>query len=604
MRVGIAQINTVPGAFDQTVAQMVAQSQTAAERGVELLVFPLAALAGVEVVPYADRASFMRDVADALSSLSEQLACPALVPVLMDLGDERGDFDVALLDDGAITPIRMMSRLQALSSPAPQQDVDVPELEFGGVRIALALSHSDLDVLGGYDYDVDVAVYFSEHPFALDDPSSAMGACLDNGRFVDDARRISAWFVGTASLGGYSDEVFSGSSFVLDPTGELVASAPAFEEDLLVAEVGGPAAEPHDVLMPEVFDAPFALWQAVSLGVHDFVTKHGHADAALCLDGTIGSMVLAALASDALGPRHVHVLVGASAGSAAPVCRDLARRLRVDVTSSSGAPRGIDPRDFDELELAALAREHGALALSSLDKTALALGTRACEVSVAVLCPLGDVYRSDILDMARVRNTISPLFKRVRLRVADELMLPLAAKSVLPIAGEHDIARIDQLLFGHIEYDRPLAELVPDAPLPEEVVCAVLRAHRQGELARRAAPPVLAMSTRTLDDARFPLGVRWHDEHADDASLLSGGSQALGSRVMEGGAEADHGPAPDASSPAGGVDLDATLALLRDLAEQGGFVSPDLASLEALSGADLRSVLESGGNPMSPFSEN
>ena len=35
MRIGIAQINTVAGAFDQTVERMVAQSQRAAEQGVE-----------------------------------------------------------------------------------------------------------------------------------------------------------------------------------------------------------------------------------------------------------------------------------------------------------------------------------------------------------------------------------------------------------------------------------------------------------------------------------------------------------------------------------------------------------------------------------------
>ena len=74
MRIGIAQINTVPGAFGQTVERMVAQSQRAAEQQVELLVFPLAALAGTEPVPFADRPAFMHDVADALATLAEVLA--------------------------------------------------------------------------------------------------------------------------------------------------------------------------------------------------------------------------------------------------------------------------------------------------------------------------------------------------------------------------------------------------------------------------------------------------------------------------------------------------------------------------------------------------
>ena len=48
MKIGIAQINTRPGDFETTSGRMVAQSERAAQEGVELLVFPLAALAGVD----------------------------------------------------------------------------------------------------------------------------------------------------------------------------------------------------------------------------------------------------------------------------------------------------------------------------------------------------------------------------------------------------------------------------------------------------------------------------------------------------------------------------------------------------------------------------
>ena len=94
----------------------------------------------------------------------------------------------------------------------------------------------------------------------------------------------------------------------------------------------------------------------------------------LCLDGTLNASVLAALASDAVGPTHVHVVVGSSAGAAAASCRELAHRLRVDTVNAPAPMRDYDARDLDELELSMLARAHGALVLSSVDKTALALG--------------------------------------------------------------------------------------------------------------------------------------------------------------------------------------------------------------------------------------
>ena len=348
MRLGIAQIDTVPGAFDETVERMVAQSRRAAEQGVELLAFPLAALAGVDVVPFSDRISYMRDVADAVASLSEHLACPAIVAVPMDLGDAEGFYEVLLVEHGEVRPLRMMSHLHGQASPGGSRDSDVPEFDYGGLHFALALSHADLDDLDDYDYDIDAVLFLSGYPFAMDDPSSAMGADLEGARFVDDARTMQAWLAGVAPVGGYGDEVFSGSSFVLAPSGDLVASAPAFEEALICADLEAVAPElPVPPLAPEVFDAPFHLWQAVSLGIHDFVTKQGRSDVALCLDGTLAAFVLAALASDALGPLHVHVLVGASAGRRAPSCRELVARLRVDHVDAVGRLGDFDPRDLD-----------------------------------------------------------------------------------------------------------------------------------------------------------------------------------------------------------------------------------------------------------------
>ncbi len=601
MRLGIAQIDTVPGAFDETVERMVAQSRRAAEQGVELLAFPLAALAGVDVVPFSDRISYMRDVADAVASLSEHLACPAIVAVPMDLGDAEGFYEVLLVEHGEVRPLRMMSHLHGQASPGGSRDSDVPEFDYGGLHFALALSHADLDDLDDYDYDIDAVLFLSGYPFAMDDPSSAMGADLEGARFVDDARTMQAWLAGVAPVGGYGDEVFSGSSFVLAPSGDLVASAPAFEEALICADLEAVAPElPVPPLAPEVFDAPFHLWQAVSLGIHDFVTKQGRSDVALCLDGTLAAFVLAALASDALGPLHVHVLVGASAGRRAPSCRELVARLRVDHVDAVGRLGDFDPRDLDELQLAALAREHDAVVLSSLDKTALALGVGVGAVSAATLCPLGDVYRSDVLDMAHVRNTISPLFRRVRLASADVLRLPMPDGSVRRIATEREVTALDEVLLGYIEYDRPLVELAADGA-DAGFVDAVLRAERSAEPMRRAMPPVLAMSSHTLDDARFPLGVRWHDTHLDQeqAALdLLGRREAPSDQSQRGHEGDEHAPT--------GADIDGTLSMLRDFAEQGGFIPSDFASL-------MSSHDEEGGPVghgvdamgwMSPFSEN
>ena len=604
MRIGIAQIDTVAGALDQTVERMVAQSLRAVDEGIELLVFPLLVFSGIDAVPEGDRSGFMRDVADVAIELGERLACPSIVPVPLDLGLDESTFDALMVNDGDVWPIYMSHRLRE----EPEGDAgerSVAEFSFGGMRFALAMSRDNLDTLDDYDYDVDAVIYLSGYPYAQDDPSSVMGADCDNARFADDAQTIGAWLVGVAPVGCYGDEVYTGSSVVLTPTGEVAALAPAFEEALLVAEIGTTPDERLDSpLHPEPYDAPFHLWQAVTLGIRDFVAKQGRTDVALCLDGTLNASVLAALASDAVGPTHVHVVVGSSAGAAAASCRELAHRLRVDTVNAPAPMRDYDARDLDELELSMLARAHGALVLSSVDKTALALGMWRTGVSAAQLCPLGDVYRSDVLDMAHVRNTISPLFRKVGLAEADALLLAYPDGVVHTLVGEADVTHVDEVLLGYIEYDQSMATLAANGTLDGDLVEAVLRAARSAELARRSAPPVLAMSTHVLDDARFPLGMSWHDTHFDEHL------DAL--EPMTPHTDKAHEPASsrrDDRRHTEGIDIDATLAMIRDIAEQGGFMPPELGNLgtDGSFAAGEAPFGEGEGLPSfgwSPFSEN
>ncbi len=595
MRIALAQINTVPGAFDEIVERMVAQTRRAAEQGADLVVFPLAALAGIDDLPYPDIPAYLHDVAEALVHMADRFACPAIVPVPVDMGMPGRSFGALMIDHG---DMRLLGNVTRPGTDA-RAHVDVPEFDLFGMRAALALSQDDLDALCDYDYDVDLVLYISGYPFALDDPASAMGADLAHARFESDAQATQAWVVGCAPVGGYGDQVFTGSSFVLAPSGSLVALAPAFEEALLVADVGDGHADASAVEPPlsEVFDIPFHLWQTVSLGIHDYVTKRGLTDVALLLDGSLAASVLAALASDAMGPLHVHALVGASAGASAPVCRELAKRLHIDQRDAAGQPRGLDVRDLDELELAALAREQHAVVLSSFDKTGLALGGYGRHVSCAELCPLGDVYRSDVLDMAHVRNTISPLFRRVSLSESEMVALTLPDGSPYVAASDADVMLVDEILMGHVEYERPLAELAASGDDDGALAQAVLAAQRLAEPWRRTLPPVLAMSTCTLDDARFPLGVSWHDTHLEDVTDATLGSMLPAPKGAV---------APGEGEPPAEFDLDATLAMLRDFAEQGGLLPPGLAQGGgAPAGFDVG--MSSEGKPLgwlSPFSEN
>ena len=384
MRIAIAQMATRAGDFEETARRMVDYSRRAADAGVELLVFPAAALCGVSPVQRADREGFLLDLMECLLTLIDELACPCLLPMLVDT-DEAPIPEALLVDAGEIRPVRLAARMEAMAAHTGAGPVDqaLPEVPFQGARLGVAFTYDDLDVYDDYDYDVDVIVFLSGYGFAVDDPSSALGTSLTEGRFPADAEATGAWIVGVGSLGCYDAQVFCGSSFVLAPWGELAAQAHSFEEDLLVCDVDPSAEGPlPDPVTPEVYDAPLMTWGALTTGLASLVEATGGSGACVAVTGTLASAVLAVLAVDALGPTNVSAVI--AAGDAGADASSLVRALRLaekDVeVVDVGAADAAAARDLLEARLAALARRTGRVALGERDKTGRAL--EAAEVRV------------------------------------------------------------------------------------------------------------------------------------------------------------------------------------------------------------------------------
>src|SRR5690606_35271035 len=128
-------------------------------------------------------------------------------------------------------------------------------------------------------------------------------------------------------VGGQDDLVFDGDSVVVDGSGTILARAPQFQEHLLVVDVD--AASATDTPLPpevhrieitasarakpelsrdvaELPDEREQLWNALVLGLRDYVRKNGFRRVVLGLSGGIGSAVCAALAVDAIGADSVY----------------------------------------------------------------------------------------------------------------------------------------------------------------------------------------------------------------------------------------------------------------------------------------------------------
>lgn len=585
MKIGIAQLSVRAGDFSRTSKRMSAYSKQAAAQGVELLIFPLATLVGMNPVPEVDQEGLFADISQLLEDLAPQLACACLVP-LPALSNNRPLEEVFYIADGKVIPLRFANFARSHETAEYLDTADITLVDsdtsaliftLGDLCLALALHQEMLDEVLESGETIDAVVYFSEQRYAANDIDSFLAETLPHNRYVSDAVSVDMWLIAVGSLGGFDQDVYTGGSFVLDPAGQAVAVAPSFEEALTVAEI-----EPLDGLgvlddLDELDDlneldeqdtwevwkdweeriddsslSPFALsrfsWSALSLAVKDFVEAQEKQDVVLVLDGTLNSAILAVLLSDALGPMHVHALLATplegtpalrsgargpalmrarSAAQRVLLLRQLANYLNIQVVERN--PRLVQAsavtfqdaasdeerlatiaaeRDIISAEARKLAREHQAVLVSSVDKTWLALEAEGMCAS-ADLLPFGDLYRSNVLAIARARHAISPVFADLRFVACDipELLDAFISVGEQQVV-EEQINQLDYILSRYVEEKTPPYALSRSQENPE-LVAAMVEAFADHRLARRAAGMVIHASTMSLDELSQPLSLHW-----------------------------------------------------------------------------------------------
>ncbi len=597
MNISIAQMQSIPGDFEQTLARMLDFAARAKGVDSRLAIFPALALAGGFPLDAADQEGYLADTIEALQSFAAETPVDCVVPVVGE-ADGLPVFEVVLIRDHELHALRMEGEFSELKSrlfgeDAPDQGSYPFTFDVDGLRFALAFTFDDLDALCDMGHAFDAVIFASTHGFSHDNPSTQLAAALTESRFIADAERMGAWLIAAGSLGSFDTQVFSGASFILAPWGELAAEAPSFEEAHLTYSIDayseGPLAHP---LTPDVPDRLLTLMNALIYGLASFCRQEGVRDVAVVMDGSLLSSAVATLACDALGPLHVHALVG---GAERPeldtAARELAQRLRIDATM---APDGAS---IDQVELmrAELVRSSGALALINLDKTGFCLDNRAGALSVGGLAPFGDVYRSDVVALARLRNTISPVIGPFSMRAWRVPAVEGIERRYL--TAESQLEFIDYVLSGRIEWGRSYTQLVEEDRGGElaERVLELLRIRR---LARLSAPRVLIVSSQTLMEHPQPLGVRWHDTVRDhDAQDWRQIAEYLQSLA----APSQHAGAPDLQK-----EFRDTMSFLRDLAVSGELFG-GLGAVGGQDGGGHRPRPGEGGDSWSfgnPFSEN
>ncbi|MFN3845240.1 MAG: NAD+ synthase [Paracoccaceae bacterium] len=232
-------------------------------------------------------------------------------------------------------------------------------------------------------------------------------------------------------VGGQDDQVFDGSSMVLNPGGRLAAQLPQFDEHVTQITFRRTPDGWHadaDVIAP-IPPIGEADYRACVLSVADYFAKTGFKKAVLGLSGGIDSAIVAAIAADALGPENVrcvmlpseftsaHSLEDAAKCARALGCRldtvpiNAAQRAVLETLAPlfSGTEEGITEENIQSrlrgVMLMAISNKFGEMLLTTGNKSEMAVGY--CTIYGDMnggYNPVKDMYKTRMFLTARWRN--------------------------------------------------------------------------------------------------------------------------------------------------------------------------------------------------------
>jgi NAD+ synthase (glutamine-hydrolysing) len=383
------------------------------------------------------------------------------------------------------------------------------------------------------------------------------------------AREAGCALVYVNQVGGQDELVFDGDSIVVDGSGELVARAGQFREELLVVDLDDlpvsdaePGTYPYDaydgstitverLVLSEEPVAPYPpepsriaerldlhaeVYSALVLAVRDYVRKNGFQSIILALSGGIDSALTATIASDAIGPSRVHVVLMPSRYSSEHSVTDAEELVRRQGVNARMVPIANVVDAFEkEIELSGLAAEnlqarvrgmilmglsnqHGHLVLTTGNKSELATGySTLYGDSAGGFAPIKDVPKTMVWELSRWRNAHSdPQFLLPADRpIPENSIVKEPSAELRPDQRDTDSLPpyevLDRLLDDYVEKDMGSQELIAAGHDPE-LVARVIRLVDLAEYKRRQYPPGPKITPKNFGrDRRLPITNRWRE---------------------------------------------------------------------------------------------
>ena len=542
LTITLAQLNPVVGAITANIDKVRDARRKAAADNADLILCSELVVSGYPPEDLVLKPFFLDKVEAAVNEFAAETADGGPAVLLTAPWRNNGEtYNAALLlEDGKIAATRFKHDLpnygvfdevrvfEAGPMPGP--------MDFKGVRIGVPICE---DI---WTPDVPECLEESGAEILLVPNGSPYDIEKNDQRLQHAIARVSETgmpMVYVNQVGGQDELVFDGGSFVINADHSLAVQAPDWQEAVLTTEwrrgvdgvwvcEGGVSEKPSEGLK--------SIYQAMTLGLRDYVEKNGFPGVLIGLSGGVDSAITAAVAVDALGPDRVRCVMMPSPYTSQESLEDAAEAAKLmgvhldDVgiqPAMSAFEEMLEPifgnAAADVTEENIQARSRGLILMGISNKLGYMLLTTGNKSEMSVgyatlygdMCGgysvLKDVYKTTVFELCHWRNQYKPegLLGPVGRVIPERIITKPPSAELRPDQKDEDSLppydKLDDILRCLIEGEMSIEEIVARGHEPDTVQ-RVWHMLDLAEYKRRQAPPGVKITHRAFGrERRYPI---------------------------------------------------------------------------------------------------
>lgn len=542
LKIMIGQLNPTIGALQKNARKAVAFYREAVSAGADYAILSELFLTGYGAKDLFFRDQFLKDVDSVIADIAKSCDCKTVLGIGAPIKRDGKIYNGYVY----ITEGKILQEVRKTN--LPNSEVFDERRHFSNGEVA--------DPIGPINTAICEDLWHESFGESLLEKGveiliSANASPFYRGKLVDRhaiasarAKQLGVPVVYAHYMGVEDEMMLDGGSFVAHPDGEIVCQLPQFEESrgLITFEKKPDGWRVIDAPIEAVPDEWESDYRAMVESLRDYASKTGFTTAILGLSGGIDSALVAAIATDALGPQNVRVLMMQSiytSQSSLDDAANCARLLGIEIDSVSISPAvdaasaelepifGADPDGLvaeniqprlRALYLMALSNKFGSLLLTTGNKSEVAVGYATLYGDMAGgYNPIKDLYKMRVFEQCRWRNAHHHkwMLGREGIVIPETIINKPPSAELRPDQKDSDSLPpyeiLDAILEAMVDQDQSVADIVVQG-YDRDTVLKVQKLVYIAEYKRFQSAPGVKLTKRHFGtDRRYPIINHWRD---------------------------------------------------------------------------------------------